>query len=83
MLPKSPKKHSINTFVKFYEHMVFNLAIIFQFSILVILKATQVSKGADLINLSKRFLKDGAKFLSQPTDDLCNLSVKSFLTLVK
>ena len=83
MLPKSPKKHSINTVIKFYEHMVFNLAVISQFSILVILKATQISKAADLINLPMRFLKDEAKFLSKPINDLCNLSVKSFLTLVK
>ena len=35
-----------------------------------ILKATQISKTAGIDNLSGRFLKDGAKFLSKPISDL-------------
>ena len=46
-------------------------------SILTILKATQVSKAAGIDNLSGRFLKDGAKVLSTPISDLCNLSITS------
>ena len=42
-----------------------------------ILKATQISKAAGIDNLSGRFLKDGAKFLSKPISDLCNLSITS------
>ena len=46
-------------------------------SILTILKATQVSKAAGIDNLSGCFLKDGAKVLSKPISDLCNLSIIS------
>ena len=46
-------------------------------SILTILKTTQVSEAAGIGNLSGRFLKDGAKVLSRPISDLCNLSITS------
>ena len=46
-------------------------------SILIILKTPQVSKAAGIDNLSGRFLKDGAKVLSKPISDLCNLSITS------
>ena len=46
-------------------------------SILAVLKASQVSKAAGIENLSRRFLKDGAKVLSKPISDLCNLSITS------
>ena len=55
----------------------FNLASVSENSILTILKATKVSKAAGLDNLSGRFLKDEAKFLSKPISDLCNLSITS------
>ena len=81
LLPKPPNKYSINTVVKYYEHMIqvdhFNLASVSESSILTILKATKVSKAASLDNLSARFLKDGAKFLSNPIKDLCSLSIAS------
>ena len=61
--------------IECYEHMIkddyFNLASTSKNSILTILNATQVSKGAALDNLFRHFLKN------QPIDDLCNLSVKS------
>ena len=53
----------------------FNLASVSKSSILTILKATKVSKTATLDNLSGHFLKDGAKYLSKPFSDLCNLSI--------
>ena len=81
MLPKAPNKYSINTVIKYYEHMIqgyhFNLASISKNSVLTILKSTQVSKAAGLDGLSGRFLKDGAKFLAKPISDLCNLSINS------
>ena len=47
MLPKAPNKYSINTVIKYYEHMIqgyhFNLASISKNSVLTILKSTQVS----------------------------------------
>ena len=55
----------------------FNLTSVSENSILNILKATQVSKAADLNNLSRHFLKDGSKFLAKLISDLCNLSIKS------
>ena len=55
----------------------FNLTSVPKSSILTILKATKISKAAGLKNLSGRFLKDGAKFLSEPISDLCNLSITS------
>ena len=82
MLPKAPNKYSINNVFKYYEHMIqgshFNLASVSENSILTILKSTQVSKAAGLV-------KDGAKFLAKPINDLCHLSINSekFLTFEK
>ena len=87
MLPKAPNKYSINTVIKYYEHMIqgshFNLASVSENSILTILKSTQVSKAAGLDGISGRFIKDGAKFLAKPISDLCNPSINSekFLNL--
>ena len=55
----------------------FNLASIFEKSILIFLKSTQVLKAAGLDGLSGHFLKEGAKFLAKPISDLCNLSINS------
>ena len=73
VLPKPPNKYSVNTFVKYYEHMTqgnhFNLVSVSKRSILTILKTTKV----------------GAIFLSKPISDLRNLSITSekFPDLVK
>ena len=79
MLPKPTNKYSINSVIKYYEHMIlgdyFHLASVSESSILTISKATQVSKAAGIDNLSGRFLKDGALF--KPISDLCNLSITS------
>ena len=65
MLSKPTNKYSINSIIKYYEHIIlgdyFHLASVWENSILTILKATQVSKAAGIDNLSGRFLKDGAK----------------------
>ena len=54
MLPKPTNKYSINTVIKYYEHMIlgdyFHLASVSENSILPILKATQVSKAAGIDN---------------------------------
>ena len=54
MLPKPTNKYSINTVIKYYEHMIlgdyFHLASVLENSILTILKATQVSKAAGIDN---------------------------------
>ena len=89
MLPKAPNKYTINTVIKYYKHMIqsshFNLAAVFENSILTILKSTQVSKAASLDSLSGHFLKDGAKILAKLISDSCNLSINSekFLDLCK
>ena len=81
MLPKALNKYSVNTAIKYYEHMIqgsrFNLASVSEKSIPTILKATQVSKAAGLDGLFGRFLKDGAKILAKPISDLCNFSINS------
>ena len=81
MLFKPANKYSINSVIKYYQHMIlgdyFHLASVSENSILTILKATQVSKAAGIDNLSGRFLKDGAKVLSKPISELCNLSTTS------
>ena len=81
MLPKPTNKYSINSVIKYYEHMFpsdyFHLTSVSENSVLTILNATQVSKAAGIDNLSGRFLKDGAKVLSKPISDLCNLSIIS------
>ena len=46
-------------------------------SVLTILKAAQASKAAGIDNLSRRLLKDGAKFLSKPISGLYSLSITS------
>ena len=69
MLPKSTNKHSINTIIKYYEHMIlgdyFRLASVLENSILSIFKVTQVWKAAGIDSLSERFLKDEPKALSK------------------
>ena len=81
MIPKPTNKYSINSVIKYYEHMFssdyFHLTSVSENSILTILKAIQVSKAAGIDNLSGRFLKDGAKVLSKPISALCNLSIIS------
>ena len=81
MLPKPTNKYSINSVIKYYEHMIlddyFHLASVSENSILTILNATQVSKAAGINNRSGRFLKDGAKVLSKPISDLFILSITS------
>ena len=54
-----------------------HLASVSENSILTILKVVQVSKAAGIDNLSVRFVKDGAKFLSKPIRDLRDLSITS------
>ena len=97
MLPKPTNKYSINSVIKYYEHMIlsdyFHLASVSENSILTILKATQVSKAAGIDNLSGRFLKYGV--LSEKSLDkkfypnllviyvISQLPLKSFLTNAK
>ena len=59
----------------------FNLASFSKSSILTSLKATQVSKSADLGNLSRCFLIDGPKLLVIFV--IYQLPMKIYLTLVK
>ena len=40
-------------------------------------RKTQVSEAAGTNNLSGHFLKEGAKVLSKPISNLCNLSLTS------
>ena len=67
MLPKPTNKYSINTVIKYYEHMILgdhsHLASVSENSILTILTTTQVSKAAGIDNLSGHFLKDEANLL--------------------
>ena len=76
MLPKASNKYSINTFIKYFEQIIqgyhFNLASVLESLILTILKLTQVSKAVGLDSLSRRFPKDGGKFLAKPISGSCN-----------
>ena len=40
-----------------------------------ILKNVEVTKAAGIDQISRKFLKDGAPFLSKPISELCNLSI--------
>ena len=57
IIPKPTNKYSINTVIKYYEHMIlghyFYLASVSENAILSILKATPVSKAAGIHNQSK------------------------------
>ena len=81
MHPKAPNKYSVNTVIKYYEHMIqsshFDLTSVSANSILTVLKSTQISKATALDRLSGRFLKNGVKFLAKAITDLCNLSINS------
>ena len=59
MLPKAPNKYSINTVIKYYEHMIqgshFNLASVSKNSVLTILKSTQLSKFYKKVSLIQPF----------------------------
>ena len=52
LLPKTTSKYSINTVIKYYEHMILgdylHLASVLETPILTIVKATQVSKAAGI-----------------------------------
>ena len=52
MFPKPANKYSINTVIKYYEHMILgdylHLASVLETPILTIVKATQVSKAAGI-----------------------------------
>ena len=80
-LPKSPNKFALNTVFQHYKGIIqsdsFNLATVSESTILTILKNTKVSKAAALDNLSGRFLKDGAKVLGKPINELCKLLIFS------
>ena len=56
MVPKASNNCSINTVIKYYEHMIqgslFKLTSVSENSILTILQLTQVSKAAGLDSLS-------------------------------
>ena len=81
-LPKSPNKFALNTVFQHYKGIIqsdsFNLATVSESTILTILKNTKVSQAAGFLdNLSGRFLKDGAKVLAKPINELCKLLITS------
>ena len=71
----------MNTAFQHYKGIIqtdsFNLATVSENTILNILKNNNVSKAADLDNLSGRFSKEGAEVLAKSITDLCNLSITS------
>lgn len=54
MLPKPPKKYTINTAIRYYEHVIlrcyFPLASVYKMQILINLKATQIQKKDSVNN---------------------------------
>ena len=80
-LPPPPNKYVIDSVKKFYKNL--NLTTKFQLKpttediVLKLLKNIDISKAADVDNLSGRFLKDGAVNLAKPVTEMCNLSIKS------
>ena len=68
-LLKPPNKFTLNAVFQHYKGIIqsdsFNLATVSENTILTVVKNTKVSKAAGL-DLSGRFLKDGAKVLVKP-----------------
>ena len=69
IFPKPTNKFTLNTVFQNYKDIIqsdsFNLATVSENTILTVVKNTKVSKAAGL-DLSGRFLKDGAKVLVKP-----------------
>ena len=80
MLPKTSKSIPLPLLLNILKiwSQVITLASTSKNPIIAILKATQVSKGADIDNFYGCFLKNGVKFLSKFITDLCNLLFPEF-----
>ena len=90
MLPKPRPINTLSTLLLNISNILFiliwDLFPKTQDSSLTISKAAQGSKAVGLDNLSRHFLKDGAKFLPKSISDFCNLSIiseKCFVHLQK
>ena len=89
-LPPSPNVFTESKVASYYDDIKYT-DLNFEFSetspekILNILKGLNPSKAAGNVNLSRKFLKDGADILARPILQLCNLSIKpnSFLRSCK
>ena len=77
-LPKSPNRYTIK-FVSFYKkHSLsenFKLDSTSDGYIFNILKNVEVTKSTGIDQISGKFLKDGARILAKPINELCNLSM--------
>ena len=80
-LPPSPNVFTESKVASYYNDIKYK-DLIFEFSeaspekLLNILKGLNPSKAADIVNLSRKFLKDDAYILARPISQLYNLSIK-------
>ena len=78
-LPKSPNRYTIKLVSDYYEKLSslenFELVSITKGSMFNTLKNVEVTKAAGIDKISGKFLKDGARILTKPISELCNLSM--------
>ena len=86
-LPLPPKKYGIDAVKIFYKNL--NITTKFQLKpstkdiSLKLFKSIDISKAAGVDNLPGIFLKDGAVILVIPVTEICNLSIKSKIFLIR
>ena len=81
-LPIPSKRFDIESVKVFYSNKLdlseglFSFRPIQEETVLKILQSLDIEKSAGIDNISGKFLKDGAEFLSRPLTEICNLSIK-------
>ena len=78
-LPKSPNRYAIKFVSDYYEKLSlsenFKLDSIAEGHLFNLLKNIKVTKAVGIDQISGKFLKDGARILTKPVSELCNLSM--------
>ena len=78
-LPKSPNRYTIKFVSDYYKKLSlsenFKLDSTAEGYLFDILKNVEVAKSAAIDQISGKFLKDGARILTKPISELCNLSM--------
>ena len=78
-LPKSPNRYTIKFVSDYYKKLSlsenFKLDSTTEGYLFNILQNVEVTKAAEIEQISAKFLKDGARILAKPIRELCNLSM--------